>query len=177
MSRLPTPQSILRKAKNWSDFTRLISSVHDKKRKGDVFELHIKFHLELSPVYASKLAKVWLLHEAPKKIHDRLNLPDADEGIDLIAQTDTGEYWVIQSKYRSDENASLTRTELSTFTDLAFGICRHIRLGLVCTPTNRISYMRIDLVLFRVTRGDHSTKTSSEMVGLGYVGKAIASSH
>ncbi|MBJ44203.1 MAG: hypothetical protein CMJ80_13190 [Planctomycetaceae bacterium] len=77
---------------------------------------------------------------SPQKIHDRLNLPDADEGIDLIAQTDTGEYWTIQSKYTSDENASLTRAELSTFTDLAFGICRQIRLGLVCPPTNRISY-------------------------------------
>ena len=32
------------------------------------------------------------------------NLPNTDEGIDLIAETFDNEYWAIQCKYRSDNN-------------------------------------------------------------------------
>ncbi len=35
---------------------------------------------------------------------------------------------------------SLSRKELSTFTDLSFNICRHIELGLVCTNADRFSH-------------------------------------
>ena len=38
------------------------------------------------------------------------------------------------------KRASLSRRELSTFTDLAFGICKNIALALVCTTTDRFSH-------------------------------------
>ncbi|MDF1526848.1 MAG: DEAD/DEAH box helicase family protein [bacterium] len=68
------------------------------------------------------------------------NLPGSDEGIDLLAQTKEGDYWAIQCKYREDESHSLTRKELSTFTDLAFSICKGIDLALVCTSADRFSH-------------------------------------
>ena len=33
----------------------------------------------------------------------KLNLPNTDEGIDLIAETFDKEYWAIQCKFRSDK--------------------------------------------------------------------------
>ena len=50
---------------------------------------------------------VWSLSEVPSKIKKYLSLPNPDEGIDLIAETYDGDFWAVQSKYRSDINASL----------------------------------------------------------------------
>ena len=52
-----------------------------------------------------------------------------DEGIDLIAQTFSGEFWAIQAKFRVDTGRALTVTELSTFTNLVFTVCRGISLA------------------------------------------------
>ncbi len=49
-------------------------------------------------------------------------------------------YWAIQCKYREDHTKSLTRKELSTFTDLALNICHNISLALVCTTSDRFSH-------------------------------------
>jgi hypothetical protein len=37
-----------------------------------------------------------ILREVPPKVRKRLNLPEPDEGIDLIAETKRGNYWAIQ---------------------------------------------------------------------------------
>ena len=51
-------------------------------------------------------------------IKDLINYPDIyDEGIDLLAKTHDGKIHSIQSKYGATSN-SLTRGELTTFTDL-----------------------------------------------------------
>ena len=34
---------------------------------------------------------------------EKLNLPDLDRGIDLIAQSFDGDYWSIQCKYKEDD--------------------------------------------------------------------------
>ena len=98
-----------------------------------------KYYLQLHPTYKTKLKHVWLVKEVPPETRRQLKLPDSDEGIDLVAETKEGEYWAIQCKYRTDETASLNRGELSTFTDLAFGICKNIALALVCTTADRFS--------------------------------------
>jgi superfamily II DNA or RNA helicase len=132
-------EAIFRKAANWGELnTQLAAS--SPQDKGDCFEILTKYFLQLHPNYITKLSKVWLLKEVPAKIHKHLNLPGPDEGIDLIAETKEGEYWAIQCKYKTDENKSLTRKELSTFTDLAFNICRGISLCLICTTADRFSY-------------------------------------
>jgi predicted helicase len=126
------PIKLLNKAKNWKSFKSYLKPL-SKKQKGDAFELLTKHYLLLDPKYQTRLKNVWLLKEVPPKIHRKLNLPNPDEGIDLIAETMEGTYWAIQSKYKEDEKKSLTLDELSTFTSLAFVICKNIELGLICS--------------------------------------------
>jgi superfamily II DNA or RNA helicase len=133
------PQTILTKSKNWKSFKLLLKPLSNKQ-KGDTFELLTKYYLQLHPTYVTQLKHVWLLSEVPIKVRRKLNLPDTDEGVDLIAETNEGTYWAIQCKYKEDETKSLTRKELSTFTDLAFNICKNIELGLVCTSSDRTSH-------------------------------------
>ncbi len=111
-----------------------------KKEKGDIFELLTKYYLLINPIYKTKLKEVWLLEEVPSKIKGHLNLPDNDEGIDLIGQTKDDEYWAIQCKYRTDEDSSITRDDIATFLDVSNNICKNISHKLVCTTANRQSY-------------------------------------
>jgi predicted helicase len=86
------------------------------------------------------------LREVPAQVRKLLVLPHPDEGIDLIARTRHGEYWAIQSKFRSQRDQALTRRELGTFTSLAFNTCRNIALAVVahtCTrPVSKRHLMR-----------------------------------
>ena len=135
------PDTILRKSKTWKEYKSHLSSLSNKE-KGDSFEALSKYYFQLDSKYATKLKHVWNLNkgEVPLSVRKKLNLPGSDEGIDLLAQTKEGEFWAIQCKYREDESHSLTRKELSTFTDLAFAICSGIDLALVCTTTDRFSH-------------------------------------
>ena len=129
----------MKKINNWSDFKDYCSSLPNTKAVGDAFERLTKHYLKYDPVYATKLKSVWLLSEVPKNIHKKLNLPKQDQGIDLICETKEGEYWAVQSKYHKDETTSQTWKSLSTFTGLAFGVCKNISFGLVCTTAERFT--------------------------------------
>ena len=122
---------------SWPDFIGRLSGL-DANARGRPFELVVRHYLKSDPAYRTKLRQVWLLSDVPEAIHQRLNLPHPDQGIDLIAETHAGEFWAIQAKYRTDAEASLTHRELATFTSLAFTVCRGISYGLVCTTTDRI---------------------------------------
>ena len=110
---------------------RQVAALRTGKKKGDAFERLTQLYLQVDPTYRSRLRHVWLLEDVPATVHDRLRLPGPDEGIDLIAQERDGTYWAIQAKFRSDKDASLTRKNLTTFTDLAFLHCQGISFGLV----------------------------------------------
>ena len=123
---------------NWESYKKSLSNLSNKD-KGDSFEQLTKWYLQYEPQYSTKLKKVWLLSEVPSKIHKKLNLPSHDQGIDLICETKDGEYWAVQSKYHEDEETNQTWKSLSTFTGLAFGICKNISFGLVCTTAERFT--------------------------------------
>jgi predicted helicase len=106
---------ILRKCNSWQDFRTLLHALTEKQ-KGDCFETLTKHFLKLNPEYVTLLRNIWNLKEVPPHIREYLNLPQPDEGIDLIAETKDGQYWAIQCKYRDDESTSLSRRQLSTFT-------------------------------------------------------------
>ena len=125
---------------SWEDFVRQLKKKSDKE-KGDIFEHLVRAYLQLDPEYATKLRKVWLLNDVPSALRKKLKLPDDDQGIDLIAETNTGEYWAIQCKYREDTARPLPWREISTFTGLAFGVCKNISFGLVCSTTERITHV------------------------------------
>ena len=71
---------------NWKSYKKSISKLSNKE-KGDSFEQLTKQYLKYDPKYATKLKYVWLLTEIPANIHKKLNLPDNDQGIDLICET------------------------------------------------------------------------------------------
>jgi superfamily II DNA or RNA helicase len=139
---MPKISSLLRDAvarcASWENFVRNLSKKSEKE-KGDIFEHLVRAYLQLDPEYATKLRKVWLLNDVPSAVRKKLKLPDDDQGIDLIAETNTGEYWAIQCKYREDTARPLPWREISTFIGLAFGVCKHISFGLVCSTTERIT--------------------------------------
>lgn len=115
-----------------------------EKQKGDLFEELVKAYLQLEPEYASKLKHVWLGGEVPQAIAKKLKLPATDQGIDIVAETHDGEFWAIQCKYRQDTDHSLTWRDLSTFTGLAFGVCRGFSFGIICSTTERITHVLKD---------------------------------
>jgi superfamily II DNA or RNA helicase len=129
---------------SWEDFRRHANSLRTAKAKGDAFEALVKACLLLEPEYASKLKQVWLHREVPQAVAKKLKLPGSDQGIDLVAETNKGEFWAIQCKYRQDTDQSLTWREISAFTGLAFGVCRGISFGLICSTTERITQVLKD---------------------------------
>jgi superfamily II DNA or RNA helicase len=132
--------AVVRGCSSWDDLrSRLRDSAN--KEKGDVFEELVKAYLLLEPEYASKLRHVWLHREVPAAVAEKLKLPVTDQGIDLIAETNDGEFWAIQCKYRQDTDSSLTWREISTFTGLAFGVCRGFAFGIICSTTERITHV------------------------------------
>jgi superfamily II DNA or RNA helicase len=112
-----------------------------EKQKGDLFEELVKAYLQLDPEYASKLKHVWLGGEVPQAIARKLRLPATDQGIDIVAETHDGEFWAVQCKYRQETDHSLTWRDLSTFTGLAFGVCRGFSFGVVCSTTERFTHV------------------------------------
>ena len=111
-----------------------------ENEKGKLFERLSQLHLQSNPKYSSQLKNVWSLSEVPSKIKKYLTLPNTDEGIDLIAETYEGDFWAVQSKYRSDINASLKwngKNGLSSFTSLAFNVCTNISFGLVLATVSK----------------------------------------
>ena len=132
-------KQVITLSQDWSDFNDRISSL-SAKEKGDCFEQLTKYYLLINPKYQTLLKNVWLLDDVPSKVRNHLCLPATDEGIDLIAETNEGTFWAIQSKYRGNENHSLNRKELSTFTDLAFNICKNIAHALVCSNSTKLSH-------------------------------------
>jgi len=127
--------------KSWQELNKTLEKYtksNQAKLAGDIFELVVKLYLQVSPVYKTKLKRVYLLKEIPAALKTKLNIPNEDEGIDIIAETFDKEFYAIQCKYRSNPEDTLTiKGDLSTFTSLAFNYCKHISHGIVCATTNR----------------------------------------
>ncbi len=109
------------------------------KEKGDAFEFLVLLVLQLHPLYSTKLEKVWLGRDVPFTTREHLGITLEDYGIDLVAQTLTGEFWAVQAKYVSDADASLSHRKLSTFMSLTFGVSNRFEFALVCTTTERVA--------------------------------------
>ena len=116
---MPNPDRFIASCTSWDDFYERTKRLSTEGEKGAVFERFAQLYLQTAPEYRTKLQHVWLLPEVPADIRRRLNLPGPDEGIDLIARTRRGEYWAIQSKFRSQRDKPLNRRELGTFTRYA----------------------------------------------------------
>ena len=114
-----TPENLILATSNWDEFFGKVSEIEKKKAKGDVFERFTKLYLLAAPKYRMLLKNVWLREEIPLDIRKRVELPFDDFGIDGLAETHEGNFWSIQSKFRSDTDSAITYKELSTFKSLS----------------------------------------------------------
>ena len=110
-----------------------------KHEKGELFEKLTELVLLSKPAYKTRYKNVWLLRDGiESKLRAKLNLPNVDEGIDLIAETYNGIYCSIQCKFKG-ANESPTRKDIATFLDLSRNHCKNITEQiLVHTGTNGI---------------------------------------
>ena len=97
-----------------SNFEKVIN--HYRKQsfseadKGNRFERLMQAMLRTIPPYCNELQQVWLWSEFPYRQSISLH----DSGIDLVAQTNGGNYWAIQCKcYRAD--AKIDKGDVDTF--------------------------------------------------------------
>ena len=107
---------------SWNDFRDLASHQKNTKDMGDLFERLTQIYLQTHPTYRSKIKTVWWCNndELPEEVRKNLNLPETDEGIDLLCETYEGEYWSVQSKYQTNSDRPLNYKKLSTFLSLSF---------------------------------------------------------
>ncbi len=137
---LPHKYDFLNKAKSFEAFSTSLNSliVQDKRYYAGLnFEKLVKAYLLNNPKYKLITKNVWLLNEVPLNVRKFLNLPKADEGIDLIVETKNGKYWSIQAKYKSDKETGLTTQELSKFHSLSYVHCNHIDHAVVCSTSSK----------------------------------------
>lgn len=128
-------KSFISAVNTWNDFKQVLNN-KTKLEKGNAFEELTKYYLSYNPIYKSKLKTVWLHKEVPFSVLKKLNLPINDQGIDLIAETNEGEFWAIQCKYLQDEDQRLSHRKISTFISLSTGIAENITYCLVCTTVD-----------------------------------------
>jgi predicted helicase len=122
---------LIASCESWIEFWERTKKLSTDSQRGAVFERLTQLYLQTTPEYRTELRHVWTLREVPPDVCKRLLLPFRDEGIDLIACTRHGEYWAIQSKFRSQRDKPLNRRELGTFSSLAFNTCSNIALAVV----------------------------------------------
>jgi predicted helicase len=123
---------IITKINSWENLKSVLE-FKEPLEKGNIFEEITKYYLEFDPKYKTKIKHVWLQKEIPQSILKKLNLPNDDKGIDLIAETHEGAYWAIQCKYHQDEEKTLSHRSISTFIALSKGIAENITYCLVST--------------------------------------------
>ena len=78
-----------------------------EREKGQDFERLMKLWFLTDPRY-NNLEKVWLWEEFP----GRKDFGGTDLGIDLVARTDTGDYWAIQCKCY-DADATIDKKKMA----------------------------------------------------------------
>lgn len=79
-----------------------------QRDKGTAFEDLIAKYMQLDPLYANDIEKVWKWTDFPY----RGNV--GDTGIDLVAQTYFGDFWAVQCKFYS-ANTQISKGDVDTF--------------------------------------------------------------
>ena len=75
--------------------------------RGRAFERVCQWYLLHSPLYAAQLKRVWLWADWPERW-------GADAGIDLVAETHSGELWAVQAKAYAPET-TITKASVDSF--------------------------------------------------------------
>jgi len=104
----------------------LLSSLSEKSNeKGKDFGEIAKWFLENSPLYLHELKKVWRWKEWPGRW-------GPDTGVDLVAETKSGDLWAIQANNYS-RHYSVTKKDIYTFLSESGGSTFSFRLLIATT--------------------------------------------
>lgn len=79
----------------------------NNKQKGDLFEMYCLSYFQ--KVYKDQIHQISLWDDW------KYNQGEKDNGIDIVLETNEGEFWSIQCKYHSDETGQETLSNVSTF--------------------------------------------------------------
>ncbi len=120
---------------SWADIEKHLADANNHV-KGELFEQLSEHLLTWDPKYQTLLKQVWRLKDTPTQVLSKLNIPQQDQGIDLIAETFDGKYWAIQCKYHGDADKNVTHREISTFLALSNTIASNISFCLVITTAD-----------------------------------------
>ncbi|WP_231911662.1 DEAD/DEAH box helicase [Chlamydia suis] len=103
-------------------------SILTVQEQGKEFEKYCKWLLECDPKYKLELKEVWLQADCPMEIKRKLNLQQdtKDRGIDLVAETYTGEFWAIQCKCY-DPQSSIQRRDIDSFLSFSAKVDESLR--------------------------------------------------
>ncbi|MEB2690595.1 DEAD/DEAH box helicase [Chlamydia suis] len=103
-------------------------SVLTVQEQGKEFEKYCKWLLECDPEYKLELKEVWLQADCPMEIKRKLSLQQdtKDRGIDLIAETYTGEFWAIQCKCY-DPQSRIERRDIDSFLSFSAKVDESLR--------------------------------------------------
>ncbi len=112
-----------------STINQLLNSLSpDSNEKGNQFEIICKWFLENDPVWKTKIDKVWLWDDYPKRW-------GADKGIDLVCQFKDGTHWAVQAKCYQ-EKYSLKKGDIDSF--LSESNCEEIAGCILMATTNNL---------------------------------------
>lgn len=81
-----------------------------ERDKGERFERLMQAYLKTDPLYANTFKEVWMWNEFPQKA----NFGGKDTGIDLVALTNSGDYWAIQCKFY-DQKSTIDKKSVDSF--------------------------------------------------------------
>jgi superfamily II DNA or RNA helicase len=123
---------------SFDDFYTITSNLTSKE-KGDLFEDFTKYLFMFHPNYTNITKNIWLYKDFPINLKEKLNIPNKDEGIDLITLSQNGKYYAIQCKFRTDKNTKIKWNELGTFVGLTFGVANGFENGFFVTNTTLIT--------------------------------------
>ena len=79
-------------------------------RAGKLFEYFAKYYFQHAPSEEGNFNNVWLFHEVPFDVRQKLNIGNADYGVDLILENTQNQYYAVQCKFKNNEREVLNWT-------------------------------------------------------------------
>jgi len=98
---------------SWKELEVVLEKTESTYDKGFIFEVFCKFYFLLNKDFY-QIKEVYMRHEIPNDIKEKLNLEDTDHGVDGVILRNDGKLVAYQAKFRSNRIAP-SYTELSTF--------------------------------------------------------------
>ena len=100
--------SALQRSNTWDDLYQFISA---DPQAGKVFEKFTKLYFLCEATVCHEYKNVWLFEEVPLKIRQKLGIGNRDYGIDLILEDQEGGLSVVQCKFKTNQNKTISWTK------------------------------------------------------------------